>query len=228
MYRTEKQLTTKQNKVIYEEVYFSSNMTRENFNDNSGYLLTYPNKFSQNPSQDKSIGIRRIEVIPPSHTISVAVEFDNGAAISPFVTCEYQSSNNLQEILVNLLTQLKTGNYFTTFVYEKLEGKLQILAYNNNQLTNFRFVCVNKSYYQQLWQLFNQGNETLFEGYLSDNLYNNNSLSFVSQYAFYTTFGIELLYIFMLHFLILDIIMYVKLMTFGKSLQNYSSIMFMD
>ena len=48
MYRTEKQLTTKQNKVIYEEVYFNSNMTIENFNDNSGFLLTYPNKFSQN------------------------------------------------------------------------------------------------------------------------------------------------------------------------------------
>ena len=83
MYRTEKQLTTKQNKVIYEEVYFNSNMTIENFNDNSGFLLTYPNKFSQNPSQDKSIGIRRIEVIPPAHSINVAVEFDNGAAITP-------------------------------------------------------------------------------------------------------------------------------------------------
>ena len=184
MYRTEKQLTTKQNKVIYEEVYFNSNMTLENFNDNSGFLLTYPNKFSQNPSQDKSIGIRRIEVIPPAHTINVAVEFDNGAAITPSINCEYQSTNTLQEILVDMFSQLRINNYSIEYSFDKYNGNLTLGAFNNNQSVTFRFVCSNLFYYQQLWELFNQRGETPFEGYITDNFFNSTSTSFVNNYIF--------------------------------------------
>lgn len=197
MYKTERQLTTKQNKVIYEEVYFSSDIEDKNFNNNNGFLLTYPNKFSQNPSQDKSIGIRRIEVIPPTHSINVAVEFNDGqnTYITPFITCEYQSTNTLQEILVDMCSQLITNNCFLSYAYDKLRGILKFVAINNNRQIHFRFVCINGVCYRELWQLFNQHGEIPFEQFLQDNNFNNNSLMFVNSYEFYNVWNRTPLYL---------------------------------
>ena len=181
MYKTEKQLTTKQNKVVYEEVYFNSDMTQENYNE--GYRLTYPNKFSQNPSQDKSIGIRRVEVIPSPHSINVGVEY-NGVGTSQFVSCEYQSDNTLQEILINLLPQLTKNNCYLVYAFDKMTGKLSIAAMNNGVQTTFRFVCRTLAEYSQLWALFNQPGDIPFESYLLDSNFNTTSLSFVQRYDF--------------------------------------------
>ena len=134
MYKTEKQLTTKQNKVIYEEVYFNTDMSQSNYGNN-GYLLTYPNKFSQNPSQDKSIGIRRIKVIPPTHSFSIAAEYYDGRELhtTDYIACEYQSENTLQEILVDLIPKFDlTVNgvtYFTKYNYDPNKGELAFTAY---------------------------------------------------------------------------------------------------
>ena len=196
MYRTEKQLTTKQNKKIFEEVYFEEDFSINRYQDTSGFLLTYPNKFSQNPSQDKSIGIRRIEVHPGTHFIYTAVEFDDGVNtyLTPLYRGEYQEENTFQEILVdltnNLTCQDPQGNTYSLESYFQPEnGTLTLTAskYQNNQQlqpVSFRFVCLQYSHYLQLWGLLNQIGETPFEPYLLDNNFNSTSLAFVDEYNF--------------------------------------------
>ena len=197
MYRTEKQLTTKQAKKTYEEVYFEGDFDLSRYNDNSGFLLTYPNKFSQNPSQDKSIGIRRIDVDPGCHFIYVAVEYMDGQAsiVTPIYRGEYQSTNTFQEILVDLCSNLlykdQQNNEFTiNGDYNPDKGSLYLYAVKQDanqqrrQQVPFRFVCGNYARYDKLWGLLNQLSDTPFDGYLQDNNFNEDSLAFVDEYRF--------------------------------------------
>ena len=169
MYKTEKQLTTKQNKIIYEEVYFEKDFDVDKYNNNSGFLLTYPNKFSQNPSQDKSIGIRRIDVDPGCHFIYVGVEYDDGrnTYLTPLYRGEYQSTNTLQEILVDLQSNLQynqnnvlcwMNHAFNTTTGELLFNANMSVNNQNPQPVNFRFVCNTYDHYLYLWGLLNQIN----------------------------------------------------------------------
>ena len=197
MYRTEKQLTTKQNKKIYEEVYFENDFSLKNYQDTSGFLLTYPNKFSQNPSQDKSIGIRRINVNPGCHFLYLAVEFYDGQnrITTPLHRGEYQNNNTMQEILVDLTNNLQVkdqqnNEYTLNTEYKPDEGKLNIYAvkYPANQAQGqqiqFRFVCFGYDRYLRLWGILNQLSEVPFNGYLQDNNYDEDSLIFVDSYNF--------------------------------------------
>ena len=198
MYRTEKQLTTKQNKKIYEEVYFENDFHLSNYKETSGFLLTYPNKFSQNPSQDKSIGIRRIDVIPGCLYTYIAVEFqdDQQTVSTPIYRGEYQSNNSLQEILVDLSNNLIYKNqdgtiiYKISYIYKPDEGVLKLYSVkidgqqNQIQQLPFRFVCFTHDDYLRLWSLLNQLNGKPFEGYLQDEDYDIDSLTFVNEYNF--------------------------------------------
>ena len=198
MYRTEKQLTTKQNKKIYEEVYFENDFHLSNYKETSGFLLTYPNKFSQNPSQDKSIGIRRIDLDPGSYFLYIAVEFQDGqqTITTPFYRGEYQSNNSLQEILVDLSNNLIYKNqdgtiiYKISYIYKPDEGVLKLYSVkidgqqNQIQQLPFRFVCFTYDDYLRLWSLLNQLNGKPFEGYLQDEDYDIDSLTFVNEYNF--------------------------------------------
>ena len=51
-FKTERQFTTRQQKLIYEEVYFNNDMTINNYNPLTGYELKYPQFFTANPSQE--------------------------------------------------------------------------------------------------------------------------------------------------------------------------------
>ena len=198
MYRSEKQLTTKQAKKTYEEVYFAGDFDLSRYNDNSGFLLTYPNKFSQNPSQDKSIGIRRIDLDPGTRYVYVAAEYMDGQdpVATPVYRGEYVSDNTLQEILVDLTTHLSykdqvDGNeYFLNFSFNPPDGTLTLYGVKydpvqgQTQYIPFRFVCENHSEYLRLWSLFNQLSDTPFDGYLQDNNFTPASLAFVDEYRF--------------------------------------------
>ena len=195
MYKTEKQLTNKQNKVIYEEVYFEKDFDVDVYNDNSGFLLAYPNKFSQNPSQDKSIGIRRIDVDPGCHFVYVAVEYDDGVNtyLTPIYRAEYQSANTFQEIMVDLQANLQYNqNNVLCWIdssFSEATGELSLVANmsvnnQNIQPVDFRFVCSTYAHYLQLWGVLNQRGNVPFEQYLQDNNFNANSLMFVSGYRF--------------------------------------------
>ena len=195
MYKTERQLTTKQNKVIYEEVYFEKDFDIDRYNDNSGFLLTYPNKFSQNPSQDKSIGIRRIDVDPGSHFIYTGIEYNDGqnTYLTPLYRGEYQSTNTFQEILVDLQTNLQYNQNnvlcWLNAEYNPETGELLFVANmsvngQNAQAVDFRFVCNTYQHYLQLHGLLNQRENIPFEKYLQDNNFNTNSLIFVPEYRF--------------------------------------------
>ena len=165
MYKTEKQLTTKQNKVIYEEVYFNTDMSQSNYGNN-GYLLTYPNKFSQNPSQDKSIGIRRIKVIPPTHSFSIAAcYYDGERHETNYIACEYQSENTLQEILVDLIPKfdltVNQVTYCMKYNYDPNKGELAFTAYKvqggqTQEIPILDFEFSNRTDYNSFLSMLNQ------------------------------------------------------------------------
>ena len=198
MYRTEKQLTTKQAKKTYEEVYFEDDFALSRYNDNSGFLLTYPNKFSQNPSQDKSIGMRRIDVDPGTRFVHVAVEYMDGQAsvVTPTYRGEYVSDNSLQEILVDLIKnlsykdQVDDDEYYLHFQFHPSNGTLTLYSVKydaiqgQSQQIPFRFVCGDHDEYLHLWSILNQLSDTPFDGYLQDNNFNAASLKFVDEYRF--------------------------------------------
>ena len=198
MYRSEKQLTTKQAKKTYEEVYFEGDFDLSRYNDNSGFLLTYPNKFSQNPSQDKSIGMRRIDVIPDSHFLYLAAEFLDGEQIirTQMYRGEYVSGNSLQEILVDISNNLTHKNNDGTIIhhlgytYDALKGSLSLYGVKIDghqdliQRVQVRLVCLTHDDYLRLWSILNQLSDTPFDGYLQDNNFNEDSLAFVDEYRF--------------------------------------------
>ena len=45
-YKTEKDLTLKQNKVVYEEVYMDDDMSADKYIEGTGWNLKYPSQFS--------------------------------------------------------------------------------------------------------------------------------------------------------------------------------------
>ena len=198
MYRSEKQLTTKQAQKTYQEVYFEGDFDLSRYNDTSGFLLTYPNKFSQNTSQDKSIGIRRIDVDPVTRFVHVAAQYMDGQApvTTPIYRGEYVSDNSLQEILVDLATnlsykdQVDNDEYYLNFSFHPSNGTLTLYGVKYDAVQGqfskvpFRLVCDSYNDYLRLWSILNQLSDTPFDGYLQDNNFNEASLKFVDEYRF--------------------------------------------
>ena len=102
-FKTERQFTTRQQKLIYEEVYFNNDMTINNYNPLTGYELKYPQFFTANPSQDKSIAPRRVKITPSAHQFRLCISYrdDQGQEYSNnnFFLVDILQDNSTQEIL---------------------------------------------------------------------------------------------------------------------------------
>ena len=103
-YKSEKAFTRNQlRKLVYEEVYMNNDMTINNYNPNTGYQLNYPQFFSSNPSQDKSIAPRRIQVSPSSHQFRLCISYKDAAlqvhSTNAYFLVDVLQDNTTQEIL---------------------------------------------------------------------------------------------------------------------------------
>ena len=76
MYRSEKQATQRQNKTSIEEAYFQRPFDTKNYNDSTKeYTYDIPQQFATNPSQEKTIGVRRVRLIPSAFKVHIKVEY---------------------------------------------------------------------------------------------------------------------------------------------------------
>ena len=74
-YKTEKDLTHKQNKIVYEEVYMDDDLSASKYIEGTGWNLKYPSQFSINHSKDKSIAPRRIYLKPYERHFRIGVAY---------------------------------------------------------------------------------------------------------------------------------------------------------
>ena len=85
-YKTEKDLTLKQNKIVYEEVYMDDDMNKNKYIEGTGWNLKYPSQFSINHSKDKSIAPRRTLLEPLEYYLKFRVAYyyeDNSDEYNP-------------------------------------------------------------------------------------------------------------------------------------------------
>ena len=203
-YRTEKQLTTRQTKRVFEEVYFSENMTESNHNSTTGYLLKYPQQFAVNPSAEKSIAPRRVNITPSAMKFSLAIEYQTGQQAlqtTPYKIYDITPENTVQEILYeicndSLLQNQQLGTrYAIVPTYDRIKGTLSITAIDTNGANiPFRFCLVNYDDYSAFWQFLNQPGIP-FANLVADNNYNSNSTVLVNQYYFNNVWNRDLLYV---------------------------------
>ena len=204
-YKSEKQFTKSQiKKLVYEEVYFNNDMTINNYNPYTGYQLQYPQFFSTNPSQDKSIAPRRIQITPSSHQFRLCISFRDAAAqehsTNIFFLVDVLQGNTTQEILnfirENSVCQDGGATYALRSVYDKMTGDLEFQAYNitNMQPVEFKFMCPSYDDYMRFWEFLNQIGDP-FSNLQIDQNYTANSLIYTFQYQLNNVWNREILYV---------------------------------
>ena len=157
MFKTEKQFTERASKLIYEEVYFNSCMTEDNYDSASGFRLKYPELFSANNSQDKSIAPRKIRIIPSAHQLKFDITIPTQIAPDIFsIQIDVTPENTTQEVLNEMKRQLKeqTEDYDLIYDYDTMSGHLNLTI--NNGVPFFYLDFENDSDEEQLWKFFNQ------------------------------------------------------------------------
>ena len=203
-FKTERQFTTRQQKLIYEEVYFNNDMVINNYNPLTGYELKYPQFFTANPSQDKSIAPRRIKITPSAHQFRLCISFRDAQgqehSNNNYFLVDILQDNSTQEILNYIREQSLVNDNGTVYglrsVYDKTTGKLTFEAYNvtNMQQVFFKIKCPSYDDYKGFWEFLNQI-EDPFDGLKADNNYNSNSMIYVAQYFLFNVWNRETLYV---------------------------------
>lgn len=205
-YRTEKQFTSRQRKLIYEEVYFNNNMTIANYDPLTGYQLKFPQFFTANPSQDKSVAPRRVQIIPSSHQFRLNVTFRDAAAQqhgnNVYFLVDILKDNSTQEILSYIReSSICVDNgvtYALRSVYNKITGQLtfQGVDLTNMQQVEFRFSCPSIDDYLQFWFFLNQIGIPFRSLLLNPNQpLAPNCLDFTAEYTLENVWNRDVLYV---------------------------------
>ena len=137
MIQSEKQFNTKATTESFDEIYTNYDISvEEDYLASTGYPFDYPTKWLNDPSMNKRIAIRRLDVLPSSHSFTLTVECENVNDMS-------ESGNNLvryvntdtidvsyQDNLIKVLNHI-----CNTFSYEG-QGKKCGLKYEYDVKTN--------------------------------------------------------------------------------------------
>ena len=145
-YTSEKALTTKQNKTIFEEAYMRREFARAN---DDTFAFKYPQKFSTNPSMDKSISPRRVKLIPLSVSFNLGVEYSifgqDGVSTSQEhlvpLRFEFLSQNTMREILHEIINEFALTDddgtkYSLKATYTSGTGELRFYSECSNLAPN--------------------------------------------------------------------------------------------
>ena len=75
MLQSEKQFNTKATTESFEEIYTNYDVSvEEDYLASSGYPFDYPTKWLNDPSMNKRIGIRRLDVLPSTHNFTLSLQ----------------------------------------------------------------------------------------------------------------------------------------------------------
>ena len=148
MITSEKQLTTKATTDTFDEIYTNYDVSvNEEYLAQSGYPFDYPTRWLNDPSQNKRIAIRRLDVTPSTHSFTLTVTAsDNGKAYEGTATIDVTHEDSLIKVL-NFMS--------ATFSKTENDGTVTMgLTYEYNVNTNELTLCFikrsNYSYYEKL------------------------------------------------------------------------------
>ena len=107
MYQSEKQFNTTASVLAIEEVYTNLDIApNDMYLPYEGYVFCYPQRWLDDPSQNKVIGIRRLNIAATTHTFNFAVIIEDGEVNSQYETGDIKvlKSNKLMEVLNKITT----------------------------------------------------------------------------------------------------------------------------
>ena len=159
MFTSEKQFTQRASNIVYEEVYFNSNMSENNYDNATGYKLKYPELFSANNSQDKCIAPRKVNIKPSAHQLRFSFVLDPGYDNKASIAIDVTPYNTMQEVLNEIKNQVadqNNGLYEMQYVYDTMTGLLSIsFVDENDEIVEFKFEFTEVGNIE-LWKFFNQ------------------------------------------------------------------------
>ena len=136
MFKTENQFSTTASQLPVEENYTNLDIDQyETLNEQNGYTFRYPQRWLESPSQNKAIGVRRLDIIPTTHVISlrfnvVKPESVSGTSPSPrTISFQVMAQNTLLEIMTGICNDFNSlfASYRLHYTYDD-SGMLSIFC----------------------------------------------------------------------------------------------------
>ena len=133
MIPTEKQLSTKSTTDSFDEIYTNYDLSvKETYNANTGYPFDYPTRWLNDPSMNKRIAIRRLDVTPSTHSITLVVNaIDEGKESEN----NYKLTQTIDITEYDNLVKVMNG-MCNNFSYPAESGKTGGLRYEYDDKTN--------------------------------------------------------------------------------------------
>ena len=177
MYKTERQFTTRASEYTIEEVYTNLDIPEnEQYIPSEGYAFRYPQRWLNDPSQKKVVGIRRLRITPPRHITAYGLEIEKYEGTSTNVIEEefifsgkldVLPENQLLEMLFKMRQDILDAStkkypngdhiYLLQYSYENAELKFEIIDFAHaDRLLKFRIVDGNGEFLKFLNQSINE------------------------------------------------------------------------
>ena len=129
MIPTERQLSTKATTDSFDEKYNNTDVSvNDTYLANSGYPFDYPTRWLNDPSMNKRIGIRRLDVLPSSHSFLLKISADvyEGAEFEGRIFSESIRINvTYQDNLIKVLSYLCEMTAYQSKTDTSIHGGLQ-------------------------------------------------------------------------------------------------------
>lgn len=141
MFKNENQFSRTASQLSIDEAYTNFDIDNDEIvSAREGYTFKYPQRWLSDPSLNKAIGIRRLNIIPTSHTFTLTLSVkrpkDAGAGASPSprtLHVRVMRSNTTEEILSYICEQFTTmynsDNKYTLIYTLNDDGSLNFECY---------------------------------------------------------------------------------------------------
>ena len=137
MYKSENQLSRTASELMIEENYTNLDFDLNHFNYHDGITFIYPQRWLENPSQNKCVGIRRLEIIPTAHTITFTLTVKNP-------NTDIETSNNFTYHIMRTNTVHEIINQFINDFNNKFNE--YVMYYNLNESNELSLTCYYLDY----------------------------------------------------------------------------------
>ena len=151
MLQSEKQFNTKATTESFDEIYTNYDISvKEDYLSSLGYPFDYPTKWLNDPSMNKRIAIRRLDVLPSSHSFTITVraevnESDDKGVFTSTATIDVSYQDSLIKVLNHLCNTFsydendkKCG---LKYEYDVNDNKLEFYFENSKkELCNFQIL----------------------------------------------------------------------------------------
>ena len=139
MLQSEKQFNTKATTESFDEIYTNFDVSvKEDYLASLGYPFDYPTKWLNDPSMNKRIAIRRLDVLPSSHSFTLTVKADvNESEERITYTSTATIDVSYQDSLIKVLNHI--CNTFSYTIDENKYGLKYEYNINENKL-KFEFI----------------------------------------------------------------------------------------